>query len=179
MNIKQKVWLKLQQLSIYIYIFSNQSFESIDYLYYPANISLDGDALKTSWIHCSSSSSEDVFKTFWWIWIYSPWSYVFRRRLQDVLIKTNILLLANPQAVFKMFSRRLQDFLQNRLRDIFKRSSRRFEDFFETSSRHLQDVLQRYIQDVFKMYHQVKLTLLTRSREVFSTFLRRTVKKVI
>ena len=73
------------------------------------------------------------------------------RRLQDVLIKTNMFALAL----------RLQ-----------KTSSRRLQDVFKTFSRRLQDVLQRYLQDVFKTYHQVKLFLLTRLREVFNTFLR-------
>ena len=55
---------------------------------------------------------------------------------------------------------------------VFKTSSRRLA---KTSSRHLQDVLQRYLQDAFKAYHQVKLFFLTRLREVFNTFLRRSL----
>ena len=125
-----------------IYIFSNQSFESIDYLCYPANIRLDEDVLKTPWIHLSSlfsedvfktssrrldqdeyihfshSSSEDVFKTSWSRPIYSSWPYVFKmswRRFQDVL------------------PRRLQDVLQKRLQDIFKTS-------YKLSSRCFQSV---------------------------------------
>ena len=120
MNIKQKVWLKLQQMSIYI--FSNQSFESIDYLYYPANISLDGDALKTSWIHCSSSSSEDVFKTSWSRPIYSSWPYVFK---------------TSCKSVFKGSSRRLQDIFKTSCQDVFKTSSKRLQDIFKTSSRRI------------------------------------------
>ena len=50
---------------------------------------------------------------------------------------------------------------------------------FKGCSRHLQDVLQRCLQDVFKTYHQVKLFLLTRLREVFNTFLRSAAKTVI
>ena len=46
-------------------------------------------------------------------------------------------------------------------------------------ARNLQPVLQIYLQDVFKTYHQVKVFLLTRLREVFDTFLRRTPKTVI
>ena len=109
---------------------------------YPANIRLDEDVLKRSWRRLSSSSSEDVFKTSWSRPIYSSWPYIFKtssRRFQDVLVKTNIFVLAiHLQDVFKTFSRRLQD-------------------VFKTSSRHLQDVLQRYLQDVFKAYHQVNL----------------------
>ena len=94
--------------------------------------------MKTSWRRLLTLSSEDVFKTFSSRSIYLPYSYVFRRRLQDVLIKTNIFVLAiRLQDVFKTFSRRLA----------------------KTSSRHLQDILQRCLQDVFKTYHQVKLLI--------------------
>ena len=79
---------------------------------YPANIRLDEDVLKTSFV------------------------FVFTRRLQDeyvrlsltssedVLVKTNILVLAVC-----------------------------LQDVFKTPSRRLQDVLQRYLQNVFKAYH--------------------------
>ena len=84
---------------------------------HPANIRLDEDVLKTSFV------------------------FVFRRRLdqdeyvrlsltssEDVLVKTNISVLAIClEDVFKTFSRRLQD--------VFKTSSRRFQDVFKTSSR--------------------------------------------
>ena len=50
-------------------------------------------------------------------------------------------------------------------------SSRHIQDVFETSSRRLQNVS--------KTYHQVKLFLLTRLREVFNTFLRRSFSKTI
>ena len=104
--------------------------------YFAANIRLDEDVLKTSLV------------------------FVFRRRLQDVLIKTNMFVLAlrlqktswsrpiysSWLYVFKTSSRCLQD--------VFKTSSRRLA---KTSSRHLQDVLQGCLQDVLKTYHQVKL----------------------
>ena len=97
---------------------------------------------------------EDVFKTSWSRRIYSPYSYVFRRRLQDVLIKTNIFVLVIClQDVFKTFSRRLQDVFKTfsrRLQDVLQK---RLQDIFKTSSRRLQDLLQRYLQDVFKTYH--------------------------
>ena len=65
------------------------------------------------------------------------------RRLQDVLIKTNMFTLA--LRLQKTSSRRLQDVLVKtnifvlaiRLQDVFKTSSRRLA---KTSSRHLQDV---------------------------------------
>ena len=131
---------------------------------YPANIRLDEDVLKTSFV------------------------FVFRRRLQDVLIKTNMFTLAlrlqktssrrlgQDQYICRghMSSRRLQDVFKTcsgRLQDLFKASSRSFEDVFKMSSRHLQDFLQRYLQDIFKAYHQVNLFYLTRPREVLNTFL--------
>ena len=76
----------------------------------PANIRLDEDVLKTSFV------------------------FVFRRRLQDVLIKTNMFALALR--------------LQKCLQDIFKTSSRRFEDVFKTSSRRLAKISSRRFQDV-------------------------------
>ena len=101
---------------------------------------------------------EDVLKT--------SFAFVFRRRLdQDEYVR---LSLMSSEDVFKTFSRRLQDVLQKRLQDIFK-----------TFWRRLQDILQRYLQDVFKTYHQVKLFLLTRLWEAFSTFLRRSFPKTV
>ena len=94
------------------------------------------------WRRLTSSSSQDVFKTSWSRRTYSPYLYVFRRRLQDVLIKTNIFVLViRLQDVFKTFSRRLQD--------VFKTSSRRLA---KMSSRRFQDVLQKRLQDVFKTF---------------------------
>ena len=98
---------------------------------FPANIRLDEDVLKTSFV------------------------FVFRRRLdqdeyvhlslmssEDVLVKTNIFVLAvRLQNVFKTFSRHLQD--------VFKTSSRRFA---KTFSRRLQDVLHKGLQDIFKTF---------------------------
>ena len=104
--------------------------------------------------------------------------FVFRRRLQDILVKTNIFVLAiHLQDAFKTFTRRLQDVFKTSCQVVFKKVCK---NVFKTSSRHLQDDLQRYLLDVFKAYHQVKLFLLTRLWEVFNTFLRRSFpKKVI
>ena len=129
------------------------------------------------------------------------------RGLEEVLVKTNILVLViRLQDVFNTFSRRLgktssrhlQDVLKSfwrQLQDIFKTScqdafktsskrpqdvlEKRLHDVFKTSSTELQGVLQRCPQDVFKTNHQVKLFLLTRLRDVFNTFLRHTTKSVI
>ena len=91
------------------------------------------------------------------------------RRLQDAFIKTNIFVLAIVlQDVFKTFSRRLQDIFKmssRRPQDIFKTSSRCFENVFKTSSRHLQDV--------FKTYYQVKVFLVTQFQDIFETYSKR------
>ena len=79
--------------------------------YYPANIRLDEDVLKTSFV------------------------FVFRRRLQDVLIKTNIFtLLIRLQDVFKKSWWRP---IYSSWLCVFKTSSRRFQDVFNTSSRRI------------------------------------------
>ena len=86
------------------------------------------------------------------------------RRLQDVLIKTNIFpilirlqktswsrpIYSSCSYVFKTSSRRLQEVLPRCLQNVFKTSSRRLA---KTSSRHLQDAFDtfwRSLQDVFK-----------------------------
>ena len=109
---------------------------------YPANIRLDEDVLKTSFV------------------------FVFRRRLQDVLIKTNIFALAlrlektswsrpiysSWLYVFKTSSRRLAKTSSRHLQDVFKTSSRRLQDVLKnvckTSSRRLAKISSRRFQDV-------------------------------
>ena len=134
----------------------------------PANIRLDEDVLKTFFV------------------------FIFRRRLQDFLIKTNMFALAlrlqktssrrlpwsrpiysSWLYVFKtpsrrlqnVLPRRLQDVLQRRLQDIFKTFLRRFEDVFKTSSRRLK----KRLQDIFK-------TSSRRLEDVFKTSSRRLTK---
>ena len=104
------------------------------------------------------------------------------RRLQDVLIKTNIFaLLIHLQ---KTSSRRLHQDQQIRLghtssrrfQDFFKTSSRIFQDVFKTSSRCFENVFQtssRHLQDVFKTYYQVKLFLVTQFQDVFEMYSKR------
>ena len=110
---------------------------------------------------------EEVFKM--------SFVFVFRRRLQDVLIKTNMFALdlhlqktssrrlgqdqyirfgytssRRLQYVFKTNSTRLQDVLPRRLQDVFQTFLRRLA---KTSSRYLQDILKtfsRRLQNVFK-----------------------------
>ena len=101
---------------------------------YPANICLDEGVLKTSFV------------------------FVFRRRLQDILIKADIFALVIR--LQKMSSRSLGQDQYIRLghtssrqhfQDVFKMSSR---PLAKTSSRLfwrlLQDVLQRSPEDIFK-----------------------------
>ena len=118
----------------------------------PANIRLDEDVFKTSFVFVFRRRLQDVFMTSWARPIYSSWPYVLKtssRRFQDI---------------FKTSSRRLP-----------KTSSRRLEEVWP---RRIY-VLQRCLQEVFKRYHQVKLFLLTSLRDVFNTFLRRTAKGII
>ena len=111
-------------------------------------------------LHSSKHSSwwrrlENVLKT--------AFVFVFRRRLQDVFIKTNMFALASclqktssrrlgqDQYIRLGYtsSRRLQDVFKTssrRPQDIFKTSSRCFENVFKTSSRHLQDVLKSFLR---------------------------------
>ena len=114
-----------------------------------------------------------VFKgTLMQIWKSPCLQKTFSRRVEDVSIKTTVLLLSY------VFRRRLQDslikknifILVTRLQDIFKTSSRRLA---KTSSKRIQDVLQRCLQDVLKTYHQVKLFIWTRFQDVFETWLTR------
>ena len=98
------------------------------------NIHPDEDVSKASFVFVFRRHPQGVFKASWSRRIYSPYSYVFRRRLQDRYISLGYRL----QDIFKTFLRRLQDVLQN-------------------VSRHLKDIWQRCLQGVFKTYRQVKL----------------------
>ena len=100
---------------------------------------------------------QDVFKTSWSRRIYSYWSYVFKspsRCFQDVL-----------QNLFKTSWRHVQDVLTSRLEDMFKTSwqvalktsSRRLG---KSSWRRLQNVFKTSWKDVFKTYHQVSIQLI-------------------
>ena len=98
---------------------------------------------------------------------YSPYSYLFRRRLQDVLINTNIFVLViRFQDVLKTFSRRLQrkDFPPSqtfliRLQYVLA------INLPKTPSRLLEDVLKTCLQDVFKAFSR-------RHQEVFQDVLK-------
>ena len=102
-----------------ITVTTDENAETVEEIICPANIRLDEDVLKTSFV------------------------FVFRRRLEDVLIKRNMFTLA--LSLQKTSSRRLQEVLVKinifvltiRLQDVFKTSSRHLQDIFKTSSRRI------------------------------------------
>ena len=89
---------------------------------FPANICLDEDVLKTSFVFVIRGRLQDIFKVSWLRLIYLSWPYIF---------KTYSRRLA------KTSSRHLQDVLQKRPQDILKTPSRRFAKMF---SKPFQDV---------------------------------------
>ena len=105
--------------------------------------------------------------------------FVFRRRLQDVLIKTNIFALvirlqktswsrpiySSWLYVFKTSSRRFQDVFKTSCKNVFKTSSRRLA---KTFSRSFQNVFKTSCKNVFK----------TSFKDVFKTFSRRIIELI-
>ena len=100
------------------------------------------------------------------------------RRLQDVLIKTNMFALA--LLLQKTSSRRLEDVLVETnifvlaiclqdvfksLQDVFKTSSRRLQGVFKASSRRLQGIFKTSCKDIFKTFPRrtIRLNCLPRS----------------
>ena len=115
----------------------------------------------------------------------SPWRRledVFRLRLRKTssrrLDEDEYILInhTSSEDVFKTSSRRLG---QDQYIRLGYTSSRRLQDVFKTSSRRLAKTSSRHLQDVLKMYHQVKLFLLTSLWEVFNMFVRRTAKTIV
>ena len=100
--------------------------------------------MKTSWrcleevfcIRLKKTSSRHL-ENVWSRRIYSPYSCVFRKRLQGVFldqdqyIRLSLISSRHLQDVSKRSLRCLQDVLQKGLQDIFKRFSRRFEDVLQ------------------------------------------------
>ena len=105
---------------------------------YPANIRLDEDVLKTSFV------------------------FVFKRRLDEneyILINHSLQKTSWPRPiysscpyVYKMFSRRLQDVLPKRLQDIFKTPSRRLRNVFKKSRKYVLKTSSRRFEDVSSSY---------------------------
>ena len=93
--------------------------------------------------------------------------YVFRRRLQDVLVKTHIFVLAiRLQDVFRTSSRYFDN--------VFKKSSRRLEkrpqNIFKTSSRRLAKISSRRFQNVSSSWTVLVNTSLRSIQHVSETF---------
>ena len=108
---------------------------------FPANIRLDEDVFCLRLQKTSSRRLQDVLIKTNMFALALRLQKTSSRRLQDVLVKTNIFVLAiRLQDVFKTFSRRLQD--------IFKTSSRRLQNVFKTSSRRLAKISSRCFQGV-------------------------------
>ena len=150
-------------------------------LYYPidndpANIRLDEDVLKTSFIFVFRRRLQDVFKTSWSRRIYSPNSYVFRRRLQDVLIKTNIVVLVIR--LLDVLPGSLQNVLKRSSRHLAKVPSRHLQDVFKTLSKSLpdKDFWQKHLQDIFKTFSRHLEGLFKTFEDVFEKSSRRLAK---
>ena len=125
-----------------------------------ASIGLDKDPLKTFFVFVFRRCLQDVLIKAKIIALVIHLYRTFSRGLQDVLIKENIFILViYLQGIFKSFSRNLQDVLQKCLQEIFKTSWRRFEDILKTSSKRLQNVLQRFLPDMFKTFSRYIINL--------------------
>ena len=92
---------------------------------------------------------EDVLKT--------SFVFVFRKRFQDVFIKTNRFASVirrsrrlNQDQYIRLDQEVLKTTFRTFSRRLAKTSSRHFQGFFKTSLRHLQDVLARHLEGVFK-----------------------------
>ena len=137
----------------------------------PPNLHLNKDVLKTSF------------------------AFVFRRRYQDVLIKTNIFTLVirlqkTSSRRFKTsWSRPIYSFwpyvFKTSSKTVFKTSSRRLQNVFKASCKNVFKTSSRHLQDVFETFCKtfsrriIKLNFLTSLRNVLNKFLRRTAKMVI
>ena len=107
----------------------------------PANIRLDEDVLKTSCV------------------------FVFRRRLdQDEYVRLSLTssedvfktswsrpIYSSWLYVFKTSSRRFQDVFETSCKSVFKKSSRCLQDVFKTSSKRLQDIFKTSSRRIIKL----------------------------
>ena len=119
--------------------------------YTSANIRLDEDVLKTSFIFVFRRCLQDVLIETNIFTLLIRLQKTSSRRIQDVMIKTNIfvlvirlqdVLLRCLQNVFKTSSRRLVTTSSRHLQEVFMTSWRRLQDVFKTSPRRLQDILK-------------------------------------
>ena len=104
------------------------------------------------WRRLVASSSEDVCKTSSRHLDQGEYIGVSYTSSEDVLIKTNIFVLAM----------RFQDVLKTSARRLAKTSSRRYQDIFKKSLRH---IFKTSCKDVFKMFSRriIRLNCLSRS----------------
>ena len=116
-------------------------------------------------IHCLLLQFHLTQQTF--VLMKTSFVFVFRRRLQDILIKTNIFaILIRLQ---KTSWRRLDQDQYIRFRHT---SSRCLQDVFKTSSRRFVKISSRCFQDVSSSYTALVNKFLRCLQGVFPTFLR-------
>ena len=133
-------WLKLQSCKLYInkYMIASTQIKNTEVFTFIAVLVFKGTLMQIWKSPCLqktfSRRVEDVsIKT-----TVLLLSYVFRRRLQDSLIKKNIFILVTRlQDVFTTFSRHLQNVFKTSCQDVFKTYSRRLA---KMSSRRFEDV---------------------------------------
>ena len=117
-NMTQLILFKVIFIRRFHGVFSILSKLSVDCDFsIPANIRLDEDVLKTSFVFVFKSRLQDVLMET------NIFLLIIRRRVQDVLVKTNIFGL----------SIRLQDVLKIHLEDIFTTFWRRLQNILKTS----------------------------------------------
>ena len=144
----------------------------------------------------NNTTSQQTFvlmKTSWRL-LKTSFVFIFKRLLQDVLMKTNIFLLiirlqstssrrlAQDQYIrlVQTSSRRLQDVFKTSsrpfvktssrcLEDVFKTFLRCLQDFFKRSSRRLADTSSRRLQNVFKRSRKYVLETSSRRFEDVSS----------
>ena len=130
--------------------------EIFQFCFHPANICLDEDVWRCLEDVFRLRLQKTSFKT--------SFVFGFRRRLQDVLIKTNIFALviclqkmswsrpiySSWSYVFKTSSRRLGKMFSRHLQDVFKTFWKRPQDIFKTPSRRLGKMSSRRLQNVIK-----------------------------
>ena len=138
----------------FVYDFSTKTFFMLYSINWPNSIAWLPLLLEILGNMCIAIVSHQTFVLMKTSWRRLEDDFVFRRRLQDVLIKMNIFALVIR--LQKTSSRRLgQDqYIRlgytswRRLQDVFKTSSRRLQDILKTSSRPLAKISSRCFQEV-------------------------------
>ena len=126
------------------------------------------------------SMSELIFSEQTFVLMKTSFVFLFRTRLQDVLIKTNIFAL-----VIRFQKTSLSRPTYSSLPYVCKKSSRRFQDLFNmscqdvcnTSSRRLAETSSRHLQEIFKSFCRRRQDIFKTSwKDVFKTFPRRIIR---